>query len=121
MKWMMSALLLISLNSVASEGLGEPRVVVLEKEYPPKIWSDHKELAYSESICATKGIETPASLGFTQINKSRHDNYIYGNFSNNRAAIKCLTIRDQTFAYVIVAGAKTKVVEKLRNEIFWQL
>lgn len=121
MKWMISVLLLFSFKSFSNENMNDLEVITIEKEFPPQIWSDHKELAYSESICAKKGIEILGSLGFSEIIKSSHGNYIYGNFSNNRAAIKCVTVQNQTFAYVIVAGAKSVVVEKLRNEIFWQL
>ena len=59
-------------------------------------------------------------MSFIQVIKSSHGEYVYGNYSNNRAAIKCVSVGGQTFVYAIVAGPKKAVVEKLRNEIMWQ-
>lgn len=95
-------------------------VVTIQKEFPPQVWSDHKELNISESACAEKGIQILNSLGFVQVVKSSHGEYIYGNYSNNRAAIKCVSVNGRTFVYSIVAGPNRTVVEKLRNEIMWQ-
>ncbi len=95
-------------------------VVTLQKEFPPQVWSDHKELNISESACAEKGMQILNSLGFIQVVKSSHGEYIYGNYSNNRAVIKCVSVNGQTLVYSIVAGPKKAIVEKLRNEIMWQ-
>ena len=95
-------------------------VVTLQKEFAPHIWSDHKELSISAAECADKGIEVLNSLGFVQIVNSSYGEYIYGNYSNNRAVIKCISVSGQTLVYSIVAGPKKALVEKLRNEIMWQ-
>ena len=47
--------------------------------------------------------------------------YVYGNYINNRAAIKCTRVENKTFVYAVVAGPKVKIVERLRNEIIWKL
>lgn len=107
-------------NAVKEANSGqEVEVRTIQKEFTPHIWSDHKVLKISPEICAEKGAEILASLGFNQIVKN--GTYVYGNYSNNRAVIKCALIADGTFVYAVVAGPKVKVVEKLRNEIVWQL
>ena len=95
-------------------------VVTLQKEFPPQVWSSHKELEISESACAEKGAQILNSLGFIRVVKSSHGEYVYGNYSSNRAAIKCISVNSQTLVYSIVAGPKKAIVEKLRNEIMWQ-
>ena len=95
-------------------------VVTLQKEFAPHVWSDHKELNISASECGDKGVEVLNSLGFVQIVKSSHGEYVYGNYSNNRAAVKCISVGGQTLVYSIVAGPKRALVEQLRNEIMWQ-
>ena len=97
-----------------------PGVVTIHKEFTPQVWSDHKKLNISELACSKKGTQILHSLGFIQIVKSRYGEYVYGNYINNRAVIKCISINDQTLVYAIVAGPNKRVVEKLRNEIMWQ-
>jgi len=94
-------------------------VRTVQKEFTPHIWSDHKILKVSTEVCAQKSTEILESLGFNQIVKNR--SYVYGNYSNNRAVIKCTTVGESTFVYAAVAGPKVEIVEKLRNEIVWQL
>ncbi|WP_217693834.1 hypothetical protein [Thalassotalea sp. PP2-459] len=94
-------------------------MITVEKEYTPQLWSHHKLLKETPELCAVKGVSILSSLGFKSIVKN--GNYVYGNFSSNRAAIKCVSVNKQTFVYTAVAGADVKLVEKLRNEIAWKL
>lgn len=118
-------LFLISLTGCASnapvpskQGAGV-EVRTIQKEYTPQVWSDHKVLKISAETCAEKGAKILESLGFNQIVKN--GTYVYGNYASNRAAIKCVSINEGTFVYSVVAGPEVKFVEKLRNEIAWQL
>jgi hypothetical protein len=95
------------------------KLVTVKKEYTPQLWSHHKLLKETPELCALKGVSILNSLGFKSVVKN--GNYVYGNFSNNRAAIKCVKINKQTFVYTAVAGSDVKLVEKLRNEISWKL
>ncbi|WP_221799299.1 hypothetical protein [Oceanobacter mangrovi] len=97
----------------------EIETVTVQKEFSPHLWSDHKLLKTTSDLCATKGESILSSLGFSQV--VRNGTYVYGNFSNNRAAIKCVEVPEGTFVYAAVAGPKVEVVRSLRNEIFWQL
>lgn len=97
----------------------EIEVRTIQKEFAPHIWSDHKILKVSTEVCAKKGTEILESLGFNQIVKN--GTYVYGSYSNNRAVIKCTYVGKNTFVYAAVAGPKVEVVEKLRNDIVWQL
>lgn len=107
-------------NSLSeSKVVTKTKVVTLNKEYTPQIWSHHKLLPESPSLCVEKGVNILSSLGFKSIVKN--GTYVYGNFSSNRAVIKCVKISQQTFVYTAVAGADVKLVEKLRNEIAWKL
>lgn len=108
-------------SNAAKEAHQEKEIEVrtIQKEFTPHIWSDHKILKVSTEICADKGTEILASLGFNKIVKN--GSYVYGNYANNRAVIKCTSVGESTFVYAAVAGPKVKVVEKLRNEIVWQL
>ncbi|MBU1620988.1 MAG: hypothetical protein KJ556_12020 [Gammaproteobacteria bacterium] len=99
------------------ENGGEVRTI--QREFAPHIWSDHKMLKIPAEACADKGTEILESLGFIEIVKN--GSYVYGNYSNNRAVIKCTSVGASTFVYAAVAGPKVKVVERLRNEIVWQL
>ncbi|MFW1951761.1 hypothetical protein [Acinetobacter beijerinckii] len=47
--------------------------------------------------------------------------YVYGNSQNNRAAVKCVDLDQQSFVYAMVAGEDVKQVEKLRNQIIKEL
>jgi len=97
----------------------EAEVVTIEKAVIPQVWSDHKILNISEEICAQKGVDILTALGFERIVMS--GSYVYGNYINNRAAIKCTRVENKTFVYAVVAGPKVKIVERLRNEIIWKL
>ncbi|CCK77199.1 hypothetical protein OLEAN_C30230 [Oleispira antarctica RB-8] len=97
----------------------EAEVVTIEKAVIPQVWSDHKILNISEEICAQKGVDILTTLGFERIVMS--GSYVYGNYINNRAAIKCTRVDNKTFVYAVVAGPKVKIVERLRNEIIWKL
>ncbi|MBQ0730792.1 MAG: hypothetical protein KBT75_08840 [Oleispira antarctica] len=97
----------------------EAEVVTIEKAVIPQVWSDHKILNISEEICAQKGVDILTTLGFEHIVMS--GSYVYGNYINNRAAIKCTRVENKTFVYAVVAGPKIKIVERLRNEIIWKL
>ena len=94
-------------------------IVAIEKEKIPQVWSDHKILDISKEVCAQKAVDILTSLGFERIVKN--NTYVYGNYINNRAAIKCTPVNNHTFVYAVVAGPKVKVVERLRNEIVWKL
>lgn len=97
----------------------EIKTVTIQKEFAPHIWSDHKVFEGSLEMCSSKGKAILESLGFLHVVKN--GNFIYGNFSSNRAVVKCVSISESTFVYAAVAGPKVKLVEKLRNEIMWQL
>tara|TARA_R110002153_G_scaffold124543_12_gene271053 strand:- start:2195 stop:2638 length:444 start_codon:yes stop_codon:yes gene_type:complete len=97
----------------------ETQYITVTKEYTPQLWSHHKLLKETPELCATKGVSILNSLGFKSVVKN--GNYVYGNFNNNRAAIKCIKINEQSFVYMAVAGPDPKLVEKLRNEISWKL
>jgi hypothetical protein len=94
-------------------------LVTVSKEYTPQLWSHHILLEESPALCADKGVSILNSLGFKSVVKN--GNYAYGNFTNNRAAIKCVSVNNKTFVYTAVAGSDVKLVEKLRNEIAWKL
>jgi hypothetical protein len=102
-----------------TNAIAKTKLITVKKEYTPQLWSHHKLLKESPALCAEKGVSILNSLGFKSVVKN--GNYVYGNFSNNRAAIKCVTVNNQTFVYTAVAGADVKLVEKLRNEISWKL
>ena len=102
-----------------SKVVPKTKLVTVKKEYTPQIWSHHKLLKETPELCAVKGVSILKSLGFKSV--VQNGNYVYGNFSNNRAAIKCVKVDKQTFVYTAVAGADVKVVEELRNEISWKL
>ena len=93
--------------------------VTIQKEYAPHLRSDHKIFNGTTDICSSKGKAILESLGFIHVVKN--GNFVYGNFSNNRAAVKCVSVSEVTFVYTAVAGPNIVLVEKLRNEIVWQL
>ncbi|MEO9947061.1 MAG: hypothetical protein ABJH28_10470 [Paraglaciecola sp.] len=104
---------------IETQVVTETKLITVEKEYTPQLWSHHKVVNETPELCAVKGVSILNSLGFKSVVKN--GNYVYGNFSHNRAAIKCVKVSNQTFVYAAVAGADVKTVEKLRNEIAWQL
>ncbi len=97
----------------------EIKPITIQKEFAPHIWSDHKIFEGTIEMCASKASAILNSLGFLHVVKNGY--FVYGNFSNNRAVIKCVSISESTFFYAAVAGPKVQLVEKLRNEIMWQL
>lgn len=128
MRWIVccSAFLALSGCALNQERTAEPdlienEVVTIQKEFAPQVWSDHKVLEINESQCADKGMVILSSLGFKDVVRSSHGAYVYGNYSNNRAAIKCTTVEGKTLVYAVVAGPNVEVVKRLRNEIVWQL
>ena len=128
MKWIICSLILLVVSGCAQNqakttepNSSDIEVLTIQKEFAPQLWSDHKLLEIHESQCADKGVEILSSLGFIGVVKSSHGPYVYGNYSNNRAAIKCTTVQGKTLVYVVVAGPKVEIVEKFRNEIMWQL
>lgn len=86
---------------------------------PPQLWSDHKRLKLSVGECAQKGYAALQKLGFSKIVQNQY--YVYGNSQNNRAAVKCVDLGQQSFVYAMVAGEDVKQVEKLRNQIIKEL
>jgi hypothetical protein len=97
----------------------ENKTTAIANAVIPQIWSDHKILNISEEVCAKKGVDILTTLGFKHIVKN--GTYVYGNYINNRSAIKCTRLNDQTFVFVVVAGPVVTIVERLRNEIVWKL
>ncbi|MDP5143371.1 hypothetical protein ORJ00_11505 [Rheinheimera baltica] len=86
--------------------------------YTPKLWSGHKVLTLSAEQCAVKGKAVLETMQFGSV--VQNGNYVYGNYLQNRAAIKCVALDKGSFVYVAVAGQQKKAVEELRNEIVWQ-
>ncbi|MDP5191309.1 hypothetical protein, partial [Rheinheimera baltica] len=86
--------------------------------YTPKLWSGHKVLTLSAEQCAVKGKAVLETMQFGSV--VQNGNYVYGNYLQNRAAIKCVALDQGSFVYVAVAGQQKKAVEELRNEIVWQ-
>ncbi|WP_166839604.1 hypothetical protein [Rheinheimera pleomorphica] len=86
--------------------------------YTPKLWSGHKILTLSAEQCATKGKAVLETLQFGAVVQNGH--YVYGNYLQNRAVIKCVALESGSFVYVAVAGKQKAAVETLRNEIVWQ-
>jgi len=91
----------------------------LQKPYTPQLWSHHKQLKISPELCALKGVNILNSLGFSSVIKN--GDYVYGNFNQNRATIKCIGFENNTFVYTAIAGINVKQVELLRNKISWKL
>ena len=71
------------------------------------------------SLCALKGLSALKSLGFTSVVQNK--NFVYGNFHDNRAAVKCVPKGDASFVYLAVAGPDKAIVERLRNELSWKI
>lgn len=88
------------------------------KVSPPQLWSHHKVLEMSAEQCSKKAILTLENLGFDSVVKNGL--YAYGNYIDNRAALKCVKMSQNSFIYVAVAGSDVKLVEKLRNQIAWR-
>ena len=90
-----------------------------QRPYTPQLWSHHKQLKISPKLCAIKLVDILNSLGFSSVVKN--GDYVYGNFNQNRATIKCVGFDNNTFVYTAVAGKNVKQVEQLRNKISWKL
>jgi hypothetical protein len=86
---------------------------------PPQLWSDHKRLNIPLRACADLAFNVMNNLGYSNV--VRNGNYSYGNFEQNRAAVKCVEIAEGSFVYFAVAGAQKEVVERLRNQIAGKL
>jgi ADP-dependent phosphofructokinase/glucokinase len=104
MKKCVPALLLLSLLAACGA-----------KSAPPQLWSDQKYIAIPAADCAIKGEEILKSLNFTSV--VRKDQAAYGNFSSNRAALKCVDVPAGSYVFVAVAGVDKKEVETFRNKI----
>ncbi|MDH5327203.1 MAG: hypothetical protein OEZ68_19475 [Gammaproteobacteria bacterium] len=108
-------LLIVLVVAACGDGDGE---VGGEKNRPPQLWSDHKFMDIPVSSCRETGRGALRSLGFTRV--VLNGNYAYGNYKNNRAAVKCVEVNGGSFVYLMVAGPEKRVVEELRNEIYWK-
>ena len=108
----------IIISGCSSMGVNNDSEALAKKSSPPQLWSDHKSLNIPIDVCSLKGYSTLKSLGFTNV--VRNGNYSYGNFNDNRAAVKCVEMNNGSFVYLAVAGPEKEVVEKLRNEISWK-
>jgi len=116
MKGIVCIIFILLLNGCASTS-NETKSIV--KSQPPQLWSTHKELDVSVSLCAKKGLSALKSLGFTSV--VQNENFAYGNFDDNRAAVKCVPKGNHSFVYLAVAGPDKKIVEKLRNQLSWKM
>ncbi|MDO6441160.1 MULTISPECIES: hypothetical protein [unclassified Marinobacter] len=87
---------------------------------PPNLWSHHEVLNVSAAVCAQRGVAALDSLSFSSV--VRNGTYVYGNSGANRAAVKCVEMDNGgSFLYLAVAGRDKDSVEKLRNEIAWNM
>lgn len=86
---------------------------------PPQLWSDHKRLNIPLRACGDLAFNVLNDLGYSNV--IRNGNYSYGNFEENRAAVKCVEIAEGSFVYFSVAGPQKDVVERLRNQIAGKL
>ena len=113
-----------SLSSFTTQYFETDQQATLVKTYTPHLWSDFKVLAIDPELCSMKGKNILESLSFKSISRNlKYDKakYVYGNFNDNRASITCAKLEDKTFVYTSVAGPDVELVQKLRNEIVWQL
>lgn len=109
---------IIIISGCSSMGVNNDSEISIKKSKPPQLWSEHKILHIAVDVCALKGYSALKSLGFTGV--VQNGNFSYGNFNDNRAAVKCVEMNGGSFVYLAVAGPEKKVVEKLRNEIAWK-
>ena len=86
---------------------------------PPQLWSDHKLLAVPVGVCADRAFNVLNALGYSNVVKN--GNYSYGDFNENRAAVKCVEGAGGSFVYFAVAGSQRETVERLRNQIAQKL
>ncbi len=86
-----------------------------EGDTPPQLWSDHKLLQIPVDACAERAFNVLSALGYSGV--VRNGNYSYGNFNENRAAVKCVDNGGSSFVYLAVAGPRRETVEGLRDAI----
>lgn len=82
---------------------------------PLQLWSHHKSLEMPVAACGDKGFNALRTLGFTSV--VRNGDYVYGNFGEARAAVKCVEMPKGSFVYFAVASEDKATAEKLRNSI----
>ena len=99
----------VTRNSAADGGKGAP----------PQLWSDHKLLSMPVEVCAERASNVLSVLGYAHV--VRNGNYSYGDFKENRAAVKCVESAGGSFVYFAVAGSQKETVEQLRNQIAQKL
>ncbi len=116
MKYLVTFTILLFLSGCAVKGKS---VLIVASKKPPQLWSHHKKLNISVTSCALKGYSALKSLGFTSV--VQNGNYSYGNFHDNRAAVKCVANNKGSFLYLMVAGPEQEIVEKLRNQLAWKM
>jgi hypothetical protein len=110
------AILVTALTSAcATSGRNRDSNEIVAAATPPQVWSDHKLLDVSVAVCADRAVTVLNTLGYSHVVKN--GNYSYGDFKENRAAVKCVESAERSFVYFIVAGPRRETVEQLRNEI----
>ncbi len=82
---------------------------------PPELWSGHKRMSMPAGRCAEFAQRVLSDLGYAQV--VRNEDYSYGNFKGNRAAVKCFASNDESLVYFAVAGPRRDEVEQLRDSI----
>src|SRR6187402_3571432 len=112
----------IEQEPLASEKADPESAATIKPNQAPQLWTGNKQLDGNIESCAVKAEKILNSLGFTNITKSVYpaETYFYANFTDNRAGIHCTIINGRAFVYGSVAGSDTKIVESLRNNIFWK-
>ena len=106
-------------SACASSGAKQDSTMAIGSAEPPQLWSDHKRLDIPLGECAERAFNVLKALGYSGVVKN--GNYSYGNFNENRTAVKCVESGEGSFVYFAVAGSKKEVVEQLRNQIAWKL
>ena len=94
------------------------KTVYTGQPYTPQLWSGHKVLKLPVEQCAAKGKVVLETMQFGSV--VQNGNYVYGNYLQNRVAVKCVALDSGSFLYVAVAGKQKEIVEQLRNEVVWQ-
>jgi len=103
------------LSACSNKDIKNDSEIAIGASSPPQLWSFHKNLELAVDVCALRGYRALKSLGYSSV--VQNGNYSYGNFRDNRAAVKCVEVANGSFVYLAVAGPVKNVVEKLRNEI----
>ncbi|NRQ42515.1 hypothetical protein HRH59_08000 [Rheinheimera sp. YQF-2] len=94
------------------------KTVYTGQPYTPQLWSGHKVLKLPVEQCAAKGKAVLETMQFGSV--VQNGNYVYGNYLQNRVAVKCVALDSGSFLYVAVAGKQKEIVEQLRNEVVRQ-